>query len=150
MILHRQPSPPQDSVSNGKVLLCVDDSKLALLVCAQLLSRHGYGVIATDNAEQALDAIDRHIIDAVITDYEMPGMNGGELAAHVKSSAHPLPVLLYTGCADLPASAKACVDAILAKGRPVRDFLATVDSSLALSSRTLNSRILELTAKAPV
>lgn len=144
MILHRQASAARGGASRAKVLLCVDDSQLALQVCAQVLSLHGYEVIAADNAEQALDALDGHPIDAIVTDYQMAGMNGGQLAAQVKSSAHPIPVLLYTGCADIPACAIACVDAIIPKGRTVGALLTAVDSCFALTPETSAHEVLEL------
>jgi CheY-like chemotaxis protein len=131
MIIHLRASSVHESLSRPLVLLCVDDSQPGLLVRAHVLSKHGYEVIATDSAEQALDTLDRRNIDGIVTDYEMPGMNGGQLAACVKSSACPLPVLLHSGSTDIPASALLCVDAISPKGQTVERFLAAVDAFVA-------------------
>ena len=134
MILHRHAPVSPGKLAKARVLLCVDDSDPAMLVCSQVLSLHGYEVIASDNAEQALQTFEDNAIDAIVTDYQMPGMNGGQLAAYVKLSSHPIPVLLYTGCTNIPASTIASVDAITPKGRTVGALLAAVDSFFAAIS----------------
>ncbi len=128
MIVHLQGCSASERCSKPPVLLCVDDSAQALLARAHVLSSHGYEVIATDSPEQALGALWEHDVDAVVTDFEMPRMNGAQFAAKVKTGAFPCPILLYSGCADIPVSALHYVDAIAPKGQPVKHFLAQVDS----------------------
>jgi CheY-like chemotaxis protein len=113
------------------MLLCVDDSKLALLVRAHVLSRHGYDVIAADNGAEALTALWEQRFDAIITDYEMPDMDGGQFAAHVKSGSRSCPILLHSGCAEIPVSATRHMDVVAPKGQPVAHFLAEIDSLVA-------------------
>lgn len=130
MIIHLQPACEYAQSPKAPVLLCVDDTKLALLASAHVLASHGFEVIATDNTDQAVRLLAGHAIDAVITDYEMPGLNGGRFAAHVKTCGLPLPVVLHSGCADIPWSALRHVDVVAPKGQPVARFLADVDSIL--------------------
>ena len=134
MILHLQSSSATDHILRSPVLLCVDDAKSALLLRAHVLSRHGYNVIAVDNAVEALSALWEQQVDAIITDYEMPDMDGGEFAAHVKSGSHSCPILLHSGCADIPASAIRYMDVVAPKGQPVAHFLAEIDSLIARTS----------------
>jgi response regulator RpfG family c-di-GMP phosphodiesterase len=131
MILHLQPARACGRSLKSPVLLCVDDSKLALLASAHVLASHGYEVIATDNTDQAIRILLDYFIDAVVTDYEMPNMNGGQFAAYVKSCPSPRPVLLHSGCMGIPAYALRYVDVIAPKGQPIASFLADVESLLA-------------------
>lgn len=135
MILHLQSSSTPDYGLRSPVLLCVDDARLALRLRADVLSRHGYNVIAVDNAEEALRVLWDHRVDGIITDYEMPGMDGGQFAAKVKFRAHSCPILLHSGCSDVPSSAMQHMDAVAPKGQSVASFLANVDSFLQSSTR---------------
>ncbi|NVJ02910.1 response regulator, partial [Myxococcus sp. AM009] len=79
-------------------ILVVDDSPLTRELIANLLEAVGYDtVIASDGAE-ALEVLDSHSVDLVVTDLEMPGVNGLELARRLKG--HPvhsrLPVVILT------------------------------------------------------
>jgi len=130
MILHLQPAFRDAQSPKAPVLLCVDDEQLPLLASAHVLASHGYEVIATDNTDQAVRLLTEHVIDAVVTDYEMPGLTGGRFAAHVKSTRLPLPVVLHSGCTDIPQWALRHVDVVAPKGQPIARFLADVDSIL--------------------
>ncbi|NOJ86902.1 response regulator, partial [Myxococcus xanthus] len=96
------PRPPP-SVEPGpearrRRILVVDDSPLTRELIANLLEAVGYDtVIASDGAE-ALEVLESHPVDLVVTDLEMPGVNGLELARRLKG--HPvhsrLPVVILT------------------------------------------------------
>ena len=65
---------------------------------ADMLDRLGYDVIQADNGARALGLLARPAkIDALITDYLMPGMTGRELADRARQDRPDLPVLLVTG-----------------------------------------------------
>jgi response regulator RpfG family c-di-GMP phosphodiesterase len=131
MIVHLQCSSASDPCSRRPVLLCVDDARSALLARAHVLSSHGYEVIATDSAEEALCALWEYPVNAIVTDYEMPGMNGAQFAAHVKRGSWACPILLHSGCTEIPPSALRYMDAFVAKGQSVSHFLREVDSFIA-------------------
>jgi DNA-binding LytR/AlgR family response regulator len=60
-------------------------------------------VISADSAAGALELLNTHPkIDVVITDYSMPGMTGGELAAEIHRIRPELPVVIATGYSDSP------------------------------------------------
>jgi len=61
----------------------------------------------------------------------MPDMDGGQFAAHVKSGSRSCPILLHSGCADIPVSARRYMDGVASKGQPVAHFLAEIDSLVA-------------------
>ena len=54
-------------------------------------------VISTDDPEKVLDMLRQAQFDAVLTDYEMPGMNGVELLKKIHKEKPQQPVILLTG-----------------------------------------------------
>ncbi|HWI29652.1 MAG TPA: response regulator, partial [Stellaceae bacterium] len=65
----------------------------------------GHRVLVAPSASLALDVIRLEPrIDLVITDHAMPGMNGMELAARIRTLKPDVPIILATGYADVPAS----------------------------------------------
>ena len=74
----------------------------------------GHSVVEATGAAEALARLDHGLkVDAVVTDYMMPGIDGGELSRRILQSHPGTPVLLITGYAgptedmvDLPRLAK--------------------------------------------
>ena len=64
-------------------LLCVDDDLGARQFYQRILEAHGYKVLLAEGGVQALHLLRKQVFAAVVCDYEMPGMNGGELAAEI-------------------------------------------------------------------
>ena len=79
-------------------VLIVDDSLSARKAIANLLKDSGYLIQTAIDGVEALDKIQRELPELVITDYEMPRMNGVELAAVIRGRekmAH-LPIMMIT------------------------------------------------------
>ena len=86
--------------SRGRVLL-VDDEELVRQATADMLSDLGYNVVEAKSAEQALQLIANGLIfDLIVTDHLMPGMNGVELARHIRAQRPDMPVLIVSGYAE--------------------------------------------------
>ncbi|MCR9222371.1 MAG: hybrid sensor histidine kinase/response regulator [Alphaproteobacteria bacterium] len=67
-------------------LLLVDDSAFFRNLLTPMLSVAGYAVTAVDSAEAALDLYDRgESFDAIVSDIEMPGMNGFDLVEKLRA-----------------------------------------------------------------
>jgi len=80
-------------------VLVVDDEVIAAMALERLLTRHRFKVSIAANGEQALRLYGEHDVDAVITDFRMPKMNGGELVKNLRSLASNLPIAVMTGYA---------------------------------------------------
>ena len=72
--------------SSSRRILVVDDSAFFRNLLTPLLTVAGYDVVAVEGGEQALDLCEKGAsFDAIISDIEMPGMNGFELAEKIRS-----------------------------------------------------------------
>jgi CheY-like chemotaxis protein len=83
---------------NMKKILLVDDEPAILTVLELLLNKFGYIVVLKSNAESALFLIrEGVIVDLIITDYRMPGMNGVEFVRELRRILPSVPVLMLSG-----------------------------------------------------
>ncbi len=76
-------------------VLVVDDEHSQVEVLTMLLTSEGFEVAAASNGRDALDRLDEVKPDLILTDFMMPLMNGGEMAAKVRSTAHArVPIIM--------------------------------------------------------
>ena len=118
-----------------KQLLLVDDNSLTLLSLHAMLKVGGNGwrVVAVPDGHTALDEIERQHFDLVVTDYQMPDMNGLELLAAVRQRQPETPVIMLTGngCDDLGERAQQWgVFRVLDKPVPGHLLLRAVEEAL--------------------
>ncbi len=85
----------------GKTVLLVDDSDMIRIYLSSLLSNEGYKVILATNGKDALKKLAETSVkaDVIITDLNMPVMNGLELIRHLRGtdSHQTVPILIITG-----------------------------------------------------
>jgi CheY-like chemotaxis protein len=83
----------------GERLLVVDDEPVIARVVSEQLRRLGYRVTSVSDPEEALELIaeDPDDFDLLLTDLQMPRMDGVELAARAARLRPQLPVVLSTG-----------------------------------------------------
>ncbi|PYQ56856.1 MAG: hypothetical protein DMF53_24265 [Acidobacteria bacterium] len=88
---------PQVVVHRVRVLL-VDDSLVTREMERRLLEDAGFEVVAAGDAEEALSLLGEESFDCVVTDIEMPRMDGFELAAHLRGMEHfaHLPIIVVS------------------------------------------------------
>ncbi len=84
--------------TTNKTILAVDDEAHILHVVSLKLRNAGFSVIMAHDAEEAFDAASGTQVDLVITDFQMPGMSGLDLARklHQEPGKRELPVMLLT------------------------------------------------------
>jgi CheY-like chemotaxis protein len=87
---------------NGERIALVDDDELMRLMIQRLLEFKGYIPLCFDSAAAALAALraDRQMADLLITDFNMPGVNGLELAQALAVLVPSLPVIISSGYID--------------------------------------------------
>ncbi len=82
-------------------ILIVDDDPVSLSLLSKLVEQLDYNVILAEDGMKAFDIIRSETIDLVISDYEMPRVNGLELLAKVKAGFPRLPFILVTAYSNL-------------------------------------------------
>ncbi len=81
-------------------VLVVDDDITLNVSIAFLIEQMGMKALSAFDAEEALEIISKEEVDAVISDVNMPGMNGIELLREIKHYRHETPVIIMSGDAD--------------------------------------------------
>ena len=76
--------------------MSVDDDLGILFTRQRILEIARYRVLNAEDGDYALRIFEGYSIDLVLLDYEMPGMNGGNVAREMKARNPPVPVILVT------------------------------------------------------
>ncbi|HXJ55067.1 MAG TPA: ATP-binding protein [Verrucomicrobiae bacterium] len=116
----------------GQRLLYVDDEEALVRMATRLFERLNYRVTACTCAADALQKLeqDPEAFDLVVTDYNMPGLSGLELARRVRALCPTLPVVMASGymTEDLKAQAMAAgVAHVVYKPNTVEELCQAVD-----------------------
>jgi len=79
-------------------VLLVDDSLVTREMERRLLEDAGFKVAAASDADEALSLLSETAFDCVVTDIEMPGMDGFELTAQLRAMEHfaHLPIIVVS------------------------------------------------------
>jgi len=85
-----------DPISDDPKILVVDDDPGLRRVLCLALEEQGYSTTFASNGEEALLLVKANTYSAIVTDYDMPRMNGRNLIDHIKTFNTLTPVLLMT------------------------------------------------------
>lgn len=120
--------PLPTAVTVGTSVLVVDDEFDLRFVVRLLLETAGYLVTEAINGRDALDRIRTDRPDVVVTDIDMPGMNGAELIDRIRAD-HDLDDLRIVAWSERrPDHVRA--DAVLSKGPGVRELAGHIERLL--------------------
>jgi CheY-like chemotaxis protein len=77
-------------------ILVVDDDRIMLRTLKRVLEREGFVAHCVESGEEALEQIQASNFSLMITDYNMPGLNGLELARKGLELSPQMPIIMGT------------------------------------------------------
>jgi CheY-like chemotaxis protein len=114
-------------------ILIVDDSRDIRDILSKVLSLMGFEAAVASNGNEALNLFLTNSFDLVLTDLEMPDLDGWTLALHIKDKSPNTPVVLITGSekeAVMERLEGSSIDSILFKPFMLEDIQKTVQTLL--------------------
>lgn len=83
---------------NSKTALIVEDSPTQAMHLEQLLSENGLNTLWAHDAEEGLHLAQKMLPNIIISDIELPGMNGMQMCKYLKANryTHSIPIILLT------------------------------------------------------
>ena len=100
-----EPAAPTSTIVVVPRVLVVDDDPVITMVVSGLLPHMGFAADVANGGKAGLDMAKRHSYCAVLTDLQMPELDGFELAAALRGALTPCPLLIaMTAYTSKPAS----------------------------------------------
>lgn len=93
--LKEQPETASEATPPASVLV-VDDNSMLLEMLQALLTQWGYDCVTASDGLDALVKLAEHRVRLVLTDYQMPNLNGLELLARLRERYPRLPVMILS------------------------------------------------------
>jgi|SRR5690349_10188484 len=115
------------------VVLCIDDDLSGLALRKLLLETKGYVVLTATNGQAGIELARRVSLDAVVLDFQMPHMDGEQVARVLRLDRPTLPIILLSGSGEVPDPLLSMVSEYLQKGSP--DLLECLDRVLQRFTR---------------
>ncbi|MEO6457168.1 MAG: response regulator [Chloroflexia bacterium] len=111
-----------------KTILIVDDDVAILELLKDILSEEGYQTVCAGDGLKALHVVDEADVDLVISDINMPNLNGAELVTVLRQrpKTKKTPVLALTSLPEMRRSTDKSFAAILHKPFKLEELVETV------------------------
>ena len=108
-------------------ILLIDDEKAIGSMITMALTKHGFHVETASNGLEGIEKFEKSNFDLVITDFQMPGIDGNGVARHIRNSIRrTTPVVGLSGTPWLLKQND--FDAILQKPTSIKTLVDTVKS----------------------
>ena len=82
-----------------KTLLVVEDDRNQVELYRQELEDEGYAVVTATDGREAIERMEKHSVDLVILDINMPKMDGIEALGRILGKDNTMPVIIHTAYA---------------------------------------------------
>jgi CheY-like chemotaxis protein len=111
-------------------ILCIDDHFKGLVARKMLLENSGYEVLAASGIDEGLRLFLSRNVDAVVLDYQIPGMKSDVIARKMKRINSHVAIVLLSAYGPLPKSKLGSVDSFLTKSQPPNILISTLQDLL--------------------
>jgi len=121
-------------------VLVVDDQQVIRDILVHFLSKKGFGVETAENGLAALQLVADHHFDLVITDLQMPHMDGSTLALEIKDRNPKTSVIIMTGNREMTQNdlmKSSCADFALSKPFGLTELHDVVETVLDSENQNL-------------
>jgi CheY-like chemotaxis protein len=129
-------------MSDSKKILVAEDNIVLGDVIRFNLGRAGFEVTLTRNGNDALRLVASESFDVLVTDYEMPGLNGEQLCSHIRNDLQ-LDSLRIVMCSAKGLELnrdelknRLSIDAILSKPFSIRELTGLIESLVPVACNT--------------
>jgi len=96
-----------------------------------LLERAGYRVLTALDGASGLEIFAREPVEAVVLDFAMPGMTGGEVAVAMRQIKPEIPILMLSAYTSLPPEVNQVVSLSMTKGEGAPALLTKLSSLMS-------------------
>jgi CheY-like chemotaxis protein len=112
-------------------ILVVDDEEVILALTCRILIQHGYEVLRANGSRQALEVVNNNRpIDLIVSDNQMPGLQGTDLISEIKQFSPETACVLMTAGVVKPEQVPEGVT-VLWKPFSVQGLISTIQTALA-------------------
>ena len=126
---------------SGRILIVDDDQNMCELLEADL-SRRGFQISCFTSADEAFHALQEKEFDMVLTDLQMPGMDGLDLCNRIVLNRPDVPVIVITAFGSMETAIKAMrVGAYDFVTKPVEMDILALALERALKQRSLQVQV---------
>ncbi len=119
-------------------ILVVEDNRSIQDLVSRFLMYIGFEVALADNGAEALAVFQKSCFDLVLTDFQMPVMDGFSLAGQIKGKSPGTPVIIMTGSnreSVRQKMNKGAVESVIFKPFKLEDLQRTVQGMVASRER---------------
>jgi CheY-like chemotaxis protein len=110
----------------ARTLLWIDDFAPGLAMYKAMFEPLGFRVLTASSGAEGVKLALSNYIDAAITDYEMPEMNGEDVASAIKALRPGVPVLMFSGSTLISSRCRRVVDAVCDKAGSRDELLGAI------------------------
>ena len=98
-------------------ILVVEDEAMLLMLAAIALEDHGHEVLSAANGRKGLELARREHVDAIVTDFMMPEMDGIAMLSTLREEGHKVPAIVTTAIPrnQLPRNGEGLFEVYMAK-----------------------------------
>jgi CheY-like chemotaxis protein len=128
-------------------LVWIDDYEPGLALYRMMFEMAGYRVLTATSGKTGIALALENCADAVVVDYEMPEMNGYEVASALKRVRPDLPIVLFSGLTLIPAKVLSVVNACCDKAGSREELLGTIQAVLPKNVKSLQPSPLPLASE---
>lgn len=139
--------PTPGVIRSGKRILVLDDERDLLAILCEQIADAGYVSIPASRGNEALEILKKEVVDVIVTDLKMPGMDGIEFVTRVRSFNKYIPIVVVSGHTSrehLKMFLTLGVDNFVEKPYSHEDILRALE--MAVATRELRDSVLRLTS----